>query len=145
MRMNISCEHFLADAGFTADENRNVRIGDVLGDFFNAQHFWIRRENVARLHIGIELTLQRLDFFPELLLFDDILDRQFQFLLLERLHQKIGRTHFHSIDDGLCLAGGGKNDHGDGGIDFLNALKYLNAVDARHHDIENHQGRYITG
>ena len=78
------------------------------------------------------------------MLLKDILDSEFQFLLFERFDQEIGHSHFHGFDNGFGLCGSRKNDDGNGWIDFLDTFQNLDAIDARHDDVENHQGRYIT-
>ena len=52
MAMDEVRHDFLTDAGFSKDQNRNIRAGNPANDARHAQHFRIRRQKVAAV-VGV--------------------------------------------------------------------------------------------
>ena len=47
-------EDFLSDSGFAGYQHRNIRIGNLLCDFFDAKNSRVRGQHVALLHVLVE-------------------------------------------------------------------------------------------
>ena len=132
-------DDLLAHAALAVDQDRDVGVGDLLEDLLDPGHLLAGPQEsraLARLDLAqpvaqvLALALQVLDL-------EHLLERDLELFFLEGLVDVVGRAEVHGVDHGARLADDGQHDHGHLGQELLDLAERLDAVDARHHDVEH--------
>ena len=125
-------DELFSDAAFTQDQNGGIGSCNPPDHFFDPDHLAIDADEIA---LFIQLLAKVPHLSGEGHLLKHFLQRDGELIVLERLHQVIGRPHLHRFDDGAGLAHGRQHHHWKGAVDLMDFPKGLQSIHPRHHDV----------
>src|SRR5579871_6988464 len=132
--MNQSRQNFFARATFSKQQHGDVDVRNQSGLGTNLAH--------GRTGCDEENIFGKFLYFPEKTLFAIAkaeIDHRVQFRFLERFGQVVLGAEFHCLYNFACITHAGEHDDFHAGLLLTELLQCLQAVDARHQDIEQHK------
>ena len=132
-------DHFLADARFALDQDRDVGLRAAAAEAQHVGHGGRRGDEVGEGQRAAHLLVQPLHLLGERIDLEQVLHRDLEALGAHRLHHEIIGAGAHRLDDGLDRALRGLHDDRQVAADRLQAVEELEPVHAGHVEIEDDQ------
>ena len=130
-------DHFLADARFAFDQDRDVGLRAALAEPQHIGHGGRGGDEVAEGQGAADLLVEALHLFGERIDLQQVLDRDLEALRADRLHHEIIGAGAHRLDDGFDRALRGLHDDRQVAAHRLQAFEEFEPVHARHVEVED--------
>src|SRR5579862_1340926 len=127
-------EDFLAGSALTQKQHRDVNIGDERGLGANLAHGGTGRDEKNVLRKFFDFATVSLFSLAQTEIDDGI-----QFRFLKRLGQVVLSTQLHRVHYFAGIVDAGQHHNFDAGLKLAQLLESLQAIDAGHENVEQHQ------
>ena len=132
-------DHFFAGAALAPDQHGGIGIGNLLDGHLHFFHLGTGAEQHREVALPAHLFAQLRHFTHQPQSIHHLIDPQIELLGLERLAHVIVGAQLGGAKDDLRIVLRGEHDHRRIGLDLLDPLQRLDAADAVHGDIQQHQ------
>ena len=129
-------EQFLAGSALPEDQDRGLAPRRAPGQVEDAVHRGVLADHVAEVEVALQHLAQQDVLADQRLLGHDLHHHQAEFFGIERLHEVVVGPALHRLDRGLDRGVGGHDDDGHVRLRLLHRLEDLEAVHARHLQID---------